>query len=296
NFPAIHKPIGNSKRRPGNTNTTDIDEFLTRNSQWILPFLQKRTLESSSDGETSHSAFKMQDSCFDKQMLIGPNEALQIEAIYGPEGNNQHKKPTTLEELIELQKSDEHSNQRLSRNSVRSKQSRKSPSNAACSYTKKRNPRRQRNVSKYKTLLKVNDDKALLKMSDLNLNLQHHLSYGANGGDSINMSQSYSELNLPLDVMLKSSYSNLSTDKPNSRTSKISCDVGIQTNTDGIGNISDNDDGEDKENYEKERENRIKSEKKKNIERQTLLKHKPEETIVILSESEKLKMLPLPSR
>ncbi|KAL9917380.1 uncharacterized protein ACN427_002879 isoform 1-T1 [Glossina fuscipes fuscipes] len=153
-------------------------------------------------------------------------------------------------------------------------QSRKSPSNAACSYTKKRNLRRQRNVSKYKTLLKVNDDKALLKMSDLNLNLQRHLSYGANG-DSINMSQSYSEVNLPLDVMLNSSYSNLSTDKPNSRTSKLSCDVGIQTNTYAIGNISDNDDDEDKENYDKERKNYIKFEKEKNSERQTLLKHKP---------------------
>ncbi|KAI9577159.1 hypothetical protein GQX74_009679 [Glossina fuscipes] len=51
---------------------------------------------------------------------------------------------------------------------------------------------------------------ALLKISDLNLNLQRHLSYGANG-DSVNMSQSYSELNLPLEVMLNSSYSNLST-------------------------------------------------------------------------------------
>ncbi|KAI9577434.1 hypothetical protein GQX74_013677 [Glossina fuscipes] len=121
-------------------------------------------------------------------------------------------------------------------------------------------------------------------MSDLNLNLQRHLSYGANG-DSINMSQSYSELNLPIDVMLNSSYSNLSTDKPNSRTSKLSCDVGIQTNTCGIGNISDNDDDEDKENYDKERKNHIKSEKEKNNKRQRLLKHKPKETIVIRSGS-----------
>uniref|UniRef100_A0A1B0AUL6 Protein smoothened n=1 Tax=Glossina palpalis gambiensis TaxID=67801 RepID=A0A1B0AUL6_9MUSC len=293
---------GNSKRRPGNTNTTDIDEFLTQNSQWILPLLQKRTLESSSDGESSHSAFKMQDSCFDVMLkhetetdANRSNEALQIEEIYEAEANNLHKKPTTVGESIELQKSDEHSNQRISRNSVRSKQSRKSPSNAACSYTKKRNLRRQRHVSKYKTLLKVNDDKALLKMSDLNLNLPRHLSYGANG-DSINMSQSYSELNLPLDVMLNSSYSNLSTDKPNSRTSKLSCDVGIQTNTYGIRNISDNDDDEDKENYDKERKNHIKFEKEKNNEKHTLLKHKPKETIVILSESEKLKMLLLPSK
>uniref|UniRef100_A0A1A9WK74 Protein smoothened n=1 Tax=Glossina brevipalpis TaxID=37001 RepID=A0A1A9WK74_9MUSC len=279
---------GNSKRRIGNTNTTDIDEFLARIANG---YFQNHALDSSLDDETSsHSAFKMlkHDTETDPNPSDRSNEALQIEEIYEHQVENDlpKKKPTTLEELIELQKSNDYTNQRTSRNSVRSKQSRKSPSNAGGggSYTKKRNLRRQRNISKHKTLLKVNDDKALLKISDINLNLQRE-----NGNDSINMSQSYSELDIPLDVMLNSS------DKPNSRTSKISCDVGIQTNTYGIENISDNYD-DDKENYDKESKNHIKSEKDKNNERKTLLKHKPKETIVILSESEKLKMLLLPSK
>uniref|UniRef100_A0A0A1WQ87 Protein smoothened n=1 Tax=Zeugodacus cucurbitae TaxID=28588 RepID=A0A0A1WQ87_ZEUCU len=332
------------KRRSANAglDPADINEFLAKNGQLLMPFLQQQCLSSSSDEENSRASFKVQNSRLDvllKQDLSDDsnyneeNDAVhahagpRIEEINSDANERSVKKQIALENLLKnMQKSNESAGNRNSRNSTRSRHSRKSQaastaaaatSSAAAALANSNSRRSQRsnrsrkhssmrsNVNATAALHnKNNNEEDLLNISDLNLHLARDLN--AENGDSMTSSCTSSELDLPLGLTLHSSYSGLSTGKPHSRNSKTSCDVGIQANAFEIAthNLTTYDEDELKLAM---RQLNAKSARQKNdyadeaidaTEMHTLLRNnnnKHKET-TLLSESEKLKLLLLPSK
>ncbi|XP_023296961.2 protein smoothened [Lucilia cuprina] len=333
-FAQSTKKHNSTKRRSANAglDPADITEFLAKNGQLIIPFLQNQGMTTTSDEETSRASFKIQDSRLDvvlKQQDLSDNDDDYEEEDFGPRieeindlTENKTKKQAAYEALIKnMQKSNDSANNRNSRNSTRSKQSRKSQ--AGCSTAHKKSLRRHNNNNnnslnsqKHKSS-NSKYDLDITNTSDLNLHLKRELSIAAHNNNSLS-EDSYSsvELDLPLNIMLNSSYSGISTGKPNSRNSKTSCDVGIQANAFDIAtqtlhssfgegefekcirqlssknqhrkgnhynNIVDNDDDDD-------------DDVKETFEMHSLLGGKHKESAMILSEAEKLKMLLLPSK
>ncbi|XP_017855073.1 protein smoothened [Drosophila busckii] len=194
-----------SRRRNGGLDPSIINDFIQKNGQFILPFLQHQGMTSSSEEEdNSRASFKIQDLnvVVKQQQQCSDDDDDQ----YGGGGATikelPNNKAAALEQFLKhMQKS--HDSQRQSRNSQRSRKSRKEPQQLelepADSHSEfKRNYARQ-----------------LAAAMDVH-------------ADSLSCSSV--ELDLPLGDMLHSSYSGLSTGKPNSRNSKTSCDVGIQAN------------------------------------------------------------------
>ncbi|XP_017473360.1 PREDICTED: protein smoothened [Rhagoletis zephyria] len=324
------------KRRSANAglDPADISAFLAKNGQFLMPFLQQQGLSSSSDADNSHASFKIQDSRLDvvlKQDLSDdyndggnidaqPRNGPRIEEIDTDIHERNIKKQIALENLLKnMQQSNESATNRNSRNSTRSRHSRKSQATssaavaAAAVMANGNNRRSQRsgkgrkqssrrsNVAAVAALQK--DDENVLNISDMNLHLARDLNCDA--ADSFTSSCTSSELDLPLVLTLHSSYSGLSTGKPNSRSSKTSCDVGIQANAFEIAthNLTSYDEDELKMAM---RQLNAKGVRQKSeyadeavdaTEMQTLLhnnnKHKE---AMLLSESEKLKLLLLPSK
>lgn len=336
------------KRRSANAglDPADISEFLAKNGQLLMPFLQQQGLSSSSEEENSHTSFKIQDSRLDvllkqdlsddsnyndENNMVHAHAGPRIEEINADTNERNIKKQIALENLLKnMQKSNESAGNGNSRNSTRSRHSRKSQATntwtgATCSAaavlanSKNRRSQRSNKSRKHNSMRSngastavlhnhSNDEDDLLNISDLNLHLTRDLNGGGivEIGDSITSSCTSSELDLPLGLTLHSSYSAHSTGKPNSRNSKTSCDVGIQANAFEIAthNLTSYDEDELKLAM---RQLNAKSAKQKNdyaneavdaTEMHTLLRNnnnKHRET-TLLSESEKLKLLLLPSK
>ncbi|CAD6999496.1 unnamed protein product [Ceratitis capitata] len=331
------------KRRSANfgLDPADISEFLAKNGQLIMPLLRQQELSSSSDEENSHASFKIQDSRLDvvlKQDLSDdtndddentaclPSSGPRIEEIRTDTHERNVKKQIALENLFKnMQTSNESTTKRNSRNSTRSRHSRKSyaTSSAAAApsataaivngnshrsqRSRKQNSIRSNNVTVGVLHNASNDEEDMLNISDINLHLARDLNVGGitDAGDSITSSCTSLELELPLGLMLHSSYSGLSMGKPNSRSSKTSCDVGIQANAFDIAthNLAPYDEDEVKLTMRQLNGKSVhqKSDYAENVleatEMHTLLhnniRHKE---ATLLSESEKLKMLLLPSK
>lgn len=322
-FAQSTKKHNSSKRRSANAglDPADITEFLAKNGQLIIPFLQNQGMTTTSDEETSRASLKVQDSRLDVVLKQDLSETDDLDADYGPKIEEiddtidaKSKKQVAYENLIKnMEKSHDSTNNRNSRNSTRSKQSRKSQAGCSSSYKKSlRRHKTSSNCQKHKTIPNSKYEMDILNTSDLNLHLKRELSLAAESNEKSLTEDSYSSVDLPLNMTINSSYSGISTGKPNSRNSKTSCDVGIQTNAFEIATHTLQPSyGEDE--FEK-RMRQVKNKNRKNnhyndedgdgdddeddqqvLEMHSLLGGK-QESAVLLSEAEKLKMLLLPSK
>ncbi|EDW03985.1 protein smoothened [Drosophila grimshawi] len=199
-----------------NADPSIITDFIQKNGQFILPFLQNQGMTTSSDEEdNSRTSLKIRDlNVVVKQELsddddddVDDDDDLDIAAPKIQElTNGNGNKAAALEHFFKhMQKSSE--SHRHSRNSQRSRKSRKEHSK----------PHR------------LELDLDMDSNSDFKRNYARQLAAAMDvNGDSLSCSSV--ELDLQLGGMLHSSYSGMSTGKPNSRNSKTSCDVGIQAN------------------------------------------------------------------
>ncbi|KAM7352157.1 smoothened, frizzled class receptor isoform 2-T2 [Cochliomyia hominivorax] len=322
-FAQSTKKHNSSKRRSANAglDPADITEFLAKNGQLIIPFLQNQGMTTTSDEETSRASFKIQDSRLDVVLKQDLSDNDDDEENYGPRieeindlSETKSKKQAVYETLLKnMQKSNDSTNQRNSRNSTRSKQSRKSQ--AGCSSSHKKSLRRHNSATNSQKHKSSNSKYELdiINTSDLNLQLKRELSKTAHENDENSLSEdSYSsvELDLPLNSMLNSSYSGISTGKANSRNSKTSCDVGIQANAFEIATQTlQSSYGEDEfekclrqlntklQHKNNHYDNHDDDDENEAMEMHSLLgiKHS-KEPAMILSEADKLKMLLLPSK
>ncbi|XP_017086923.2 protein smoothened [Drosophila bipectinata] len=262
---------GSMKRRTANAglDPSILNEFLQKNGNFIIPFLQNQDMSSSSEGENSHASLKIQDlNVVVKQEEISEDEDDQD----GPQiVELPNSKQVALENFIKnMKKSNESNGNRHSRNSTRSRQSRKS---------RKSHP-------KTSTALEALDYK------------RDYIKSRSN--DSLSLSSV--ELDVALDggSLLNSSYSGMSMGKPHSRNSKTSCDVGIQANPFEL--VPAYGDEELQQamrllNAASRQRNEAANEDCGGTELQSLLGHsRHHREPTFMSESDKLKMLLLPSK
>ncbi|EDX03200.1 protein smoothened [Drosophila simulans] len=191
-----HNYTSSMKRRTANAglDPSILNEFLQKNGDFIFPFLQNQDMSSSSEEDNSRASQKIQDlNVVVKQQEISEDDhdGIKIEEL-------PNSKQVALENFLKnIKKSNESHCNRHSRNSARS-QSRKS-------------------------------QKRHLKNPAADLDFRKDcVKYRSN--DSLSCSSE--ELDVALDVgsLLNSSFSGISMGKPHSRNSKTSCDVGIQAN------------------------------------------------------------------
>ncbi|XP_073826630.1 smoothened, frizzled class receptor isoform X2 [Musca autumnalis] len=320
-----------SKRRSGHgtLDPNDISEFLARNGQLILPFLQNQGMTTSSDEEeNSKGSLKIQGSRLDvvlKQDLSDDNSedfegtnnhhhhhhngGPQIEEIHDDddeeeEDNNtlhessKTKRQSAYEELLkQTQKShDSNHNHKHSRNSTRnSRHSRKSQAlnNSQHKRSLKRN--QTANGNRRKSTNSKIFEMDFLNTSDLNLQLKRELTFGSHRGDDdeedeSDSNDSFSSVDLDLPL-------NVFLQNSLSGHSKTSCDVGIQADAFDLSNRTSGDEDDLKKcvrklNHNNQRRTRYEEDA---YEMQSLVdKHK--NTPLIMSEAEKLKILLLPSK
>lgn len=327
-----HQSSNSGKRRSATAglDPRDITQFLAQNGQLILPFLQNQGMTTSSDEETSRASFKVQDSRLDVVLKQNQQSDAESDSHESPKIEDitdqcndygQQDDSNTLDSLLKtIQKSnDSNGNRRISRNSSRSKQSRKS---LGCPSTTSNNNRKslKRNASRNKThrnsATQRKNDPDLLYVSDLNLHLERQLEGSSNSrnknNDSLSENSSISldsidalELNggTTLKAIMCAANSSSYSGKPGSRSSKRSGDLCIQA-THAL-NISQSSFG-DEEIKDCMRKLNNKSRRKSNhqrnyddanehdLEMQSLLSKHLDKGI-IMSESEKLKLLLLPS-
>ncbi|XP_005186442.2 protein smoothened isoform X1 [Musca domestica] len=323
-FAQSTKNHGGSKRRSGHgtLDPNDITEFLARNGQLILPFLQNQGMTTSSDEEeNSKGSLKIQGSRLDvvlKQDLSDDNSeefetrhhnGPQIEEIHDHDNEeddhtNMHgrssktKRQSAYEELLkQTQKShDSNHNHKHSRNSTRnSRHSRKSQALNTSQHKRSLKRNQTANSNRRKSTNSKIFEMDSLNTSDLNLQLKRELTFGSHRDDedddedtASNDSFSSVDLDLPLNVFLQHSLSG---------QSKTSCDVGIQADAFDLSNRTSADEDDLKKcvrhmNHHNQRRNRYEADA---YEMQSLVdKHK--NTPLIMSEAEKLKMLLLPSK
>lgn len=191
------------KRRTANAglDPSILKEFLQKNGEFIFPFLQNQDMSSSSEEENSRASLKIQDLNVvvkqqqeEEEEEVSEDGGIQIEEL-------PNSKQVVLENFLKNMKKSNESNgggNRHSRNSARSRQSRKS---------RKSHP----------------------KTTGLELDFKRDY---ARDRSNDSLSCSSVELDVALDVgsLLNSSFSGMSMGKPQSRNSKTSCDVGIQAN------------------------------------------------------------------
>ncbi|EDW76136.1 uncharacterized protein Dwil_GK15298 [Drosophila willistoni] len=276
------------KRRSANAglDPSILNDFLQKNGQFILPFLQNQGMTTSSDEEeNSRASLKIQDlNVVVKQELSeddlneDDDDGPKIEELPNNCNGNGIKQAALETFLKNMQKSNESNNgNRHSRNSTRSRQSRKSPKNL---------------------------------LSNELLALDFNRDYALDMANDNSLSVSSVELDVALDVgsLMHSSYSGISiSGKPQSRNSKTSCDVGIQANPYEISPITHLPNFGNEELHQAMRLLNAASRQRNEemataTEMQSLLgvghhtssRHHKEPTF--MSESDKLKMLLLPSK
>ncbi|XP_060666468.1 protein smoothened isoform X1 [Drosophila nasuta] len=282
------KQHNSSRRRNGGLDPTIINEFIQKNGQFILPFLQNQGMTTSSDEEeNSRASFKIQDLNVVVKQELSDDDDDDDDVDAGPkiqELPNNGNKAAALEHFLKhMQKSGE--SNRHSRNSQRSRKSRNKEST---------------NKSHKHGGLELDLDLDMDSNSDFKHKYARQLAAAIDvNGDSLSCSSA--ELDIPLDIMLHSSYSGLSTGKPNSRNSKTSCDVGIQANPFDIATHTLPSYGNDELqqamrllNAASRQRNELLSEEA--TEMQSLLGPRHQKEPTIMSESDKLKMLLLPSK
>lgn len=191
-----HNYTSSMKRRTANAglDPSILNEFLQKNGDFIFPFLQNQDMSSSSEEDNSRASQKIQDlNVVVKQQEISEDDhdGIKIEEL-------PNSKQVALENFLKnIKKSNESNSNRHSRNSARSQ-------------SKKSQKRHLKNPA-----------------ADLDFR-KDCVKYRSN--DSLSCSSE--ELDVALDVgsLLNSSFSGISMGKPHSRNSKTSCDVGIQAN------------------------------------------------------------------
>uniref|UniRef100_A0A1I8PGR5 Protein smoothened n=1 Tax=Stomoxys calcitrans TaxID=35570 RepID=A0A1I8PGR5_STOCA len=303
-----------SKRRHGHgtLDPADITEFLARNGQLILPFLQNQGMTTSSDDdENSKGSLKIQGSRLDvvlKQDLSdedtddsdnGNRKGPQIEEIHDDDDDKKSKRHSAYEDLLLKQTHKSHDsnhNNNQSRNSTRaSRHSRKSQPLNSSQHKRslKRKPENSSHANRRKSTNSKIFEMDFLNTSDLNLQLKRELTFGGHGEDDDDSASEDSfssvDLDLPLNVFLQNSISG---------HSKTSCDVGIQADAFDLSNRTSADEDDLKKFVHKLTDNnqcRKSRYEEDALEMQSLMgKHK--ENSLLMSESEKLKMLLLPSK
>lgn len=200
-------------RRNAGLDPTIINDFIQKNGQFILPFLQNQGMTTSSDEEeNSRASFKIHDlNVVVKQEVSDDDDDDDDEAQPKvQELPSNASKAQALEQFLKhMQKSNE--SNRHSRNSQRSRKSRN-----------KEHAKQQHHH--------LNLDLDVDSNSDFKQHYVRQLT-AAIDANADSLSCSSVELDIPLGGgLMHSSYSGMSTGKPNSRNSKTSCDVGIQAN------------------------------------------------------------------
>jgi len=258
-----HNYTSSMKRRTANAGLDPniLKQFLQKNGEFIIPFLQNHDMTSSSEEENSRASLQIQDLNVvvkQEEYSEDDHDGAHIEEL----PNNKQ----VANFLKNMKKSNESNGNRHSRNSTRSRQSRKS---------RKSHP----------------------KTTGLELDFKR--DYVRNRS----LSCSSEELDVALDVgsLLNSSGSGMSMGKPQSRNSKTSCDVGIQANPFEL--VPSYGDEELQQamrllNAASRQRNEAANEDGGGTELQTLLTdtHRHHREPSFMSESDKLKMLLLPSK
>lgn len=288
-FAQSTKKHNSTRRRNGGLDPTIINDFIQKNGQFILPFLQNQGMTTSSDEEdNSRASFKIHDLNVVVKQELSDDDDLKMNDD-GPqiqELPSNGSKSAALEHFLKhMQKSSESNcnGNRHSRNSQRSRRSRKEQAKS------------QRHGD-----FKLDHDLDVDSTSDFKQQYVRQLTAAIDvNGDSI--SGSSVEMDVPLDILLHSSYSGMSTGKPNSRNSKTSCDVGIQANPFDIATHTLPTYGSEELqqamrllNAASRQRNEMMSEDA--TEMQSLLGPRHHREPTLMSESDKLKMLLLPSK
>ncbi|KAL7739389.1 hypothetical protein ACLKA6_002457 [Drosophila palustris] len=285
-FAQSTKKHNSTRRRNAGLDPTIINEFIQKNGQFILPFLQNQGMTTSSDEEdNSRASFKIHDL-----NVVVKQERSDDDDDDGPQiqelPSNGNKVAAFGHFLKHMQKSNESNGNRHSRNSQRSRKSRKEQTKS------------QRHGD-----LELDLDLDVDSTSDFKQQYIRQLTaaIGNGNGNGDSLSCSSAELDIPLDIMLHSSYSGMSTGKPNSRNSKTSCDVGIQANPFEIATHTLPTYGNEELqqamrllNAASRQRNEMLSEDA--TEMQSLLGPRHHREPTLMSESDKLKMLLLPSK
>ncbi|KAH8353315.1 hypothetical protein KR084_010256 [Drosophila pseudotakahashii] len=262
-----HNYTSSMKRRTANAGLDPniLKQFLHNNGEFMFPFLQNHDMTSSSE-EHSQQSLKIQDLNMvvkQEEFSEDDHDGIQIEEL----PNNKQ----VANFLKNMKKSNESNGNRHSRNSTRSRQSRKS---------RKSHPKT--------TGLELQDFKR---------------DCARNRSNDRSLSCSSEELDVALDMgsPLNSSYSGMSMGKPQSRNSKTSCDVGIQANPFEL--VPSYGDEELQQamrllNAASRQRNEAANEYGAGTELQALLghAHRHHREPSFMSESDKLKMLLLPSK
>ncbi|XP_030384342.1 protein smoothened [Scaptodrosophila lebanonensis] len=285
------------KRRSANAGLDPavIGNLLQQNGD-IYSFWQNQGMSTSSEEETS---CKIQDpnvADADDDYDRGIVELVPaIQEPYESSSNNNNKKQAAaLEHLLKnMHKSNDSNGNRQSRNSTRSRKSQNTKSTAAmnsgaASSKRSRSTRTNKERTNPKTL-------GCEDLMDFNAFYTRGLM--AANGETLSCSSAELELDLPMGTT-HSSYSGMSLGKPNSRNSKTSCDVGIQANAYEIAASYGDDELQNAMRLlNAASRQRMESAPEEATELQTLLGHNQRHREPhFMSESEKLKMLLLPSK
>ncbi|EDW36863.1 GL25919 [Drosophila persimilis] len=280
------------KRRTANAglDPSILNEFLQKNGEFIFPFLQNQDMTTSSEEENSRASMKIQDlNVVVKQEVSEDDDDDDVRT--GPKIEElPNSKQVALENFLKnMQKSNESNGNRHSRNSTRSRQSRKSRKDLP----KTHHHHHPKNIGNGLTDLLQMDFK------------RDYVRDRAN--DSLSCSSV--ELDVALDVgsLMHSSYSGMSMGKPHSRNSKTSCDVGIQATPFEIANLNIPSYGNEELQQAMRllnaasRQRNDAANEEGDTEMQSLLGHNGHRhhrggEPTFMSESDKLKMLLLPSK
>lgn len=278
------KKHNSTRRRNAGLDPTIINDFIQKNGQFILPFLTNQGMTTSSDEEeNSRASFKIHDLNVVVKQEVSDDEDDDDEAHPKiQELPSNASKSHALEHFLKhMQKSNE--SNRQSRNSQRSRKSRKEHSKPIHHHAD----------------LGLDLDLDADSNSDFKHNYVRQLT-AAIDANADSLSCSSVELDIPLGGT-HSSYSGMSTGKPNSRNSKTSCDVGIQANPFDIATHTLPTYGNDELqqamrllNAASRQRNEMNSEDA--TEMQSLLGPRHHKEPTLMSESDKLKMLLLPSK
>lgn len=232
-----------------NSNTANIAaRFITKNGQLILPFLQNQGISSAS---SEGMFYDVEEEAVSRLNTSCADGGIQIEEIADKEGKRDRKLAAIdwAEDLGAIQdkisisssaKNPSNSNSARPRSHTKvnylNNKSKSGFSSGKKRLHNKKHKLKNPAVNKYKQKYTLEDGNADQHLMNL-LNLKKSSSCNNDPAtniippNSLELQQSTSEMDVPLDVMLTSTYSGDSLWKQNSAAnSKTSCDVGIQTN------------------------------------------------------------------
>lgn len=210
-----------------NTTTNITAQFIAKNGQLILPFLQnKGTISSSSEGvfydieeeKNRYNDIAQRNQC-----------GIQIEEVSDNFKSVQDNNSSSINAKNTSNSTRLHQHNKL--NYTHNTKFKNGLSGKKRLHAKKHKLKGLKS-SKYKQKYSIDksNDQRLMNILNLKMSSSHNNSNPIYPLDRSELNQSTSQIDVPLDVMLNSTYSGDSLWKQNSTNSKTSCDVGIQTN------------------------------------------------------------------